>query len=72
MDRSPRSSITTIKKFKLVIKLKYDAQPGETVSVVGSLDRLGNMQDFKKCPMRLKVGTTNIWQTTSMEFDRAT
>lgn len=71
-DRSPRTSLTAFKKYKLVFRLKYEAQPGESVSVLGCLDRLGGMKDFNRCPMKLKSGSTNIWQSSYIEFDKIT
>lgn len=53
-----------LQKYRVIFTLKYDAKPGETVAVVGDNKVLGNMEDHKLCPMKLKKDTVNIWQSS--------
>lgn len=69
-NTSPRTSFSNFKRFKLTFVLKYEAQPGESVAVVGAHSKLGNMKDFRLCPLRKKLNQTNTWQSYAIEFEK--
>jgi hypothetical protein len=50
--------------------LKYDANPGESIAVVGKNQELGQMIDFKQCPLKLKHDSNNIWQSNGIELKK--
>lgn len=60
------SSNRTFKLLKIFFEIKFDTFFGQSISVIGSIDKLGNWNEYKALNMNWNEG--NIWKA-NMDYD---